>query len=1238
MAISFVLLLVLCIGITPLSALAVVSTANSSVNNLTPVTKTAGQPINFQATVKDAAYSIIINNLLPADFTYNLGGGTNLNVNTAVYNATTGFYDISATPAAVVNNVYMTVYAQGVAIGGFSGVTIGAGGGGGGTPAPTIMGLTAVEGLPVETGLGPGDQLIIEIQSTNIANGTTYADKAAVDAVIDWKGKSFGTSYNGLWRASAIQQQAPVPGMPAPMQQQLVINCTDPTGATFVPGDTIQLKAAANIKSPDGSSAASTATSPPCVNTFNPTATDDGKSFLTFDLKMPIPAGATVPPPLCSGIIKADGSPRTITVIAPAGSPKSGLVAIYNVSAGATVLKGGTQWASNSADAAKSLDFSAGPITFTVQATDGTSNTYVVSLASGSSQPGGTTGPAGIDPSTMTASQKVDFASASFSIPMLAASNWSAPVGVRIPLGSGLGGDWPVITWSVKTDSESLVTLENRNPAVDATVPDVFTKIAIPANSIGQTATLVARIATPDGSYYKDKEFSFIITALPVGVSSAIISANQAMGAIINNATTATQVQTAMQNAFDSLNAQFLAADTVGVKMNLINNQIQSTFYNLASKAASDATNFKPELIAQTQTMLNTIKTNTFTQIGRGFIPSATDLTAGKEMINNLIDQTIIAGNMAQNDITANTALKNSLASTIMKVIDSAGTFRPAVTTVSDLSSQLTAVNTNFDAFNSKLNTVGGAAVLPVERRINLFVPSSSNVITLDQAAINQVIAQASNNVKLAIAKEVTVGAVTVPVAAKIPAAFLQNMSNQIGTSLTVDIVPQTTITVPATYPNASSVFSFTMTGASGTVSDFTYAQVPVTVEMPYSGSGTNLIPYYRNASGIWTPVTTAGGGNAAVTVTEDRTVTFDTTHFTDFMVAEAVATSSGSSSGGGSSSTTTTTTTPSVTATLGTPVSVTASSGATISGSGVEIAIPAGAVNADIKVTISKVADTAGLSVPSTSQLVSDVLEIVKDKSGDFSKAVTISLNFDKSKVDTSKVDVAVCFFDESKKTWVKLDNIKIDTSTGKVSGDVTHFTKFAVLTFPKTAAVTTPATTPAVTVSTGLKDITGHWAEANIQNLVSKGVIKGYPDGTFKPNNAITRAEFAVILVKSVGAVPQAGKVFNDTAGHWAKDYISTAVAMGIVSGYSTTRFAPDEQISREQMAQMVANAAKLAKSSAKLPFKDAANIAAWAKDAVASIQAVKIMSGYPDNTFKPQAKATRAEAVTVIVKIMN
>ena len=195
------------------------------------------------------------------------------------------------------------------------------------------------------------------------------------------------------------------------------------------------------------------------------------------------------------------------------------------------------------------------------------------------------------------------------------------------------------------------------------------------------------------------------------------------------------------------------------------------------------------------------------------------------------------------------------------------------------------------------------------------------------------------------------------------------------------------------------------------------------------------------------------------------------------------------------------------------------------------------------------------------------------------------------------------------------------------RVSGQVDHFTKFAVIAVEK-----------AVVPTTDLTDIKGHWAFNEIVSLVDLKVLSGYPDKTFKPNNDISRAEFATVIVKALKLEAKAGKVFADTANHWAKDFIATANAYGIINGYSDSSFGPNDPITREQMAVMIANALKLSGSSTSISFTDANSISDWAKDAVAVVAEKGIITGYPDGSFKPDGKLTRAEAASVTVRALN
>ena len=314
-------------------------------------------------------------------------------------------------------------------------------------------------------------------------------------------------------------------------------------------------------------------------------------------------------------------------------------------------------------------------------------------------------------------------------------------------------------------------------------------------------------------------------------------------------------------------------------------------------------------------------------------------------------------------------------------------------------------------------------------------------------------------------------------------------------------------------------------------------------------------------------------------------------------------------------------------------------SSGGTLKETGVEVTFPANAVTSDIKVTVKKL--SSGIpAVSSGFKLLGEVYEITSDTNTIFKKPITITLPFNRDKVDSDKYDLAIYWW--SNNQWVILDKIKVDLKAGKVSGEVNHFSKFAVLASEKDTSIgkdkdEEPTKDVIAPVKPALKDISGHWAETSINKLVNAGAISGYPDGTFKPDSSITRAEFATVLVKALNLEPRNGKVFSDTSGHWAKDSISTAAAHGIVSGYSASNFGPNDLITREQMAVMIVKAAKLTNAAQEKTFADAAQVSNWAKEAIGIASGKGIISGYPNNIFKPKANATRAEAVTVIIKAL-
>ncbi|MGR6836656.1 S-layer homology domain-containing protein [Syntrophomonas erecta] len=238
------------------------------------------------------------------------------------------------------------------------------------------------------------------------------------------------------------------------------------------------------------------------------------------------------------------------------------------------------------------------------------------------------------------------------------------------------------------------------------------------------------------------------------------------------------------------------------------------------------------------------------------------------------------------------------------------------------------------------------------------------------------------------------------------------------------------------------------------------------------------------------------------------------------------------------------------------------------------------------------------------------------------FAKKVTIKLKFDPDVLEGKEIP-AIYYYDEATEQWVDLGGT---VSGSAISVQVDHFTIFAVMTVipePREVALT---------------DIDGHWAMDNIKKLVVQGAISGYPDGSFQPDNTITRAEFATVLVKAFKLENKGSHVFADTAGHWAEDYIACAAANEVASGYDGDKFGPDNLITREQMGVMIFKAAKLAPIEEENRFADSAGISGWAREALAAATSNGIMKGYPDNTVNPQGNATRAEAVTVIVNALR
>lgn len=158
-------------------------------------------------------------------------------------------------------------------------------------------------------------------------------------------------------------------------------------------------------------------------------------------------------------------------------------------------------------------------------------------------------------------------------------------------------------------------------------------------------------------------------------------------------------------------------------------------------------------------------------------------------------------------------------------------------------------------------------------------------------------------------------------------------------------------------------------------------------------------------------------------------------------------------------------------------------------------------------------------------------------------------------------------------------------------------------------------------------------------VEQVKAISYIKGYPDGTFKPQDNVTRAEaaqmFATLLNGGTNFGTSSMTKFSDANDDWYSKAINYVVSKNLISGYPNGTFKPNESITRAEFAQMISGYVKNEKNSSS-DFQDVKDH--WAKDAIDKLYGNKNVSGYPDGSFKPNAKITRAEAVTILNSVFN
>ncbi len=196
-----------------------------------------------------------------------------------------------------------------------------------------------------------------------------------------------------------------------------------------------------------------------------------------------------------------------------------------------------------------------------------------------------------------------------------------------------------------------------------------------------------------------------------------------------------------------------------------------------------------------------------------------------------------------------------------------------------------------------------------------------------------------------------------------------------------------------------------------------------------------------------------------------------------------------------------------------------------------------------------------------------------------------------------------------------------------------------------PSSGEVTVPSENASKLSFTDVAD--NFWGKDYIYDMAAKGVVNGYPDSTFRPNNNVTRADFIIMLLRGMGiditSTPQSN--FTDVnAEKYYANAVGIAKDMNIASGNGDGTFSPESNITRQDMMILAKKALELKLGSAITgdasvldQFGDKAEISAYAVDSLAAMVSEGIVNGMGNNIV-PKANTTRVQAVVVISKLMD
>ncbi|SDE19619.1 S-layer homology domain-containing protein [Paenibacillus sp. UNCCL117] len=177
---------------------------------------------------------------------------------------------------------------------------------------------------------------------------------------------------------------------------------------------------------------------------------------------------------------------------------------------------------------------------------------------------------------------------------------------------------------------------------------------------------------------------------------------------------------------------------------------------------------------------------------------------------------------------------------------------------------------------------------------------------------------------------------------------------------------------------------------------------------------------------------------------------------------------------------------------------------------------------------------------------------------------------------------------------------------------------------------------------------DLAGHWSRQDVEALASKGIVEGTSEDSFSPESKLTRAGFVTLLTRALGLEPTAAAAeFTDVpADAWYASAVGAAVQAGLVDGFRNGEFRPDDAITREQLSVLAMRALKW--TGASMPehsstavlegFADSGSLSEWARESAAQALATGLLQGREEGAFVPAGTVTRAEGTVVLRRLLQ